>query len=275
MSDCIGTGCKADALLLQITKLRAERDALQARVAELEPYVSGARCPHCDHLRLENGALQADLAAAINQWKADIAERDDAIRTAQDNAAEAERLQKVRDYVLEIINVQDNKIDKLLSALQIARSTIYSLDSGEIYDDELALIDAALADYGLPPKDPALLELIRLRAERDALRHDIDRHVAIAAEQAQEIDRLREERDQFYSDYRMKCDKETKAVTVERDALAAENLTLRNAAVTAAERSDALRALLREANLWVRAFDGDDSDSCLCNRISLALKVNL
>ena len=38
-----------------------------------------------------------------------------------------------------------------------------------------------------------------------------------------------------------------------------------------AER-DALAALLREAKMWVREFDGDDSDSCLCNRISLALK---
>ena len=33
MSDCIGTGCKADALLLQIAELRAERDALVADLA--------------------------------------------------------------------------------------------------------------------------------------------------------------------------------------------------------------------------------------------------
>ena len=34
-----------------------------------------------------------------------------------------------------------------------------------------------------------------------------------------QIDQLRAERDNFYSDYRMKCDKETKALTVERNAL--------------------------------------------------------
>ena len=50
------------------------------------------------------------------------------------------------DAAREMLNVQDNKIDKLLSALQIARETIYSLDAREIYDDELALIDAALAE---------------------------------------------------------------------------------------------------------------------------------
>ena len=60
----------------------------------------------------------------------------------------------------------------------------------------------------------------------------------------EERDRLRAERDDFYSDYRMKCDKETKALHVERDDLAAENRTLRNAAVTAAERCDALAAEL-------------------------------
>ena len=34
-----------------------------------------------------------------------------------------------------------------------------------------------------------------------------------------EIERLRAERDTFYMDYRMKCDAETKALTIERDAL--------------------------------------------------------
>lgn len=50
------------------------------------------------------------------------------------------------DAAREMLNVQDNKIDKLRSALQIARATIYSLDAREIYADELALIDAALKD---------------------------------------------------------------------------------------------------------------------------------
>ncbi len=49
------------------------------------------------------------------------------------------------DAAREMLNVQDNKIDKLRSALRIARATIYWLDAREIYDDELALIDAALA----------------------------------------------------------------------------------------------------------------------------------
>ena len=50
------------------------------------------------------------------------------------------------DAAREMLNVQDNKIDALRSALRIARETIYSLDAREIYDDELALIDAALAE---------------------------------------------------------------------------------------------------------------------------------
>ena len=66
-------------------------------------------------------------------------------RTLTDLAALVE-LGKERDYAMEMVNVQDNKIDALLSALQIARETIYSLDAREIYDDELALIDAALAE---------------------------------------------------------------------------------------------------------------------------------
>ena len=45
-------------------------------------------------------------------------------------------------------------------------------------------------NYGLPPKDPALLELIRLRAERDALAADV-RDLAI------ELTHARDERDAY------------------------------------------------------------------------------
>ena len=65
-------------------------------------------------------------------------------RTLTDLAALVE-LGKERDYAMEMVNVQDNQIDALRAALQIARSAIYSLDAREIYADELALIDAALA----------------------------------------------------------------------------------------------------------------------------------
>ena len=49
------------------------------------------------------------------------------------------------DAAREMLNVQDNKIDKLLTVLGVARDCIYSLDAREIYADELARIDAALA----------------------------------------------------------------------------------------------------------------------------------
>lgn len=49
----------------------------------------------------------------------------------------------------------------------------------------------------------------------------------------------------------------------ERDALAAENRTLRNAAVTAAERCDALAALLREAKKMLAK-----SETYLVRRVS-------
>ncbi|MBK8688984.1 MAG: hypothetical protein IPN24_11265 [Betaproteobacteria bacterium] len=101
--------------------------------------------------------------------------------------------------------------------------------------------------------DAMMKQIVDLRAERDALRKDIERlrvqlagcsviagsntkrsitqampssdaygySAALADVERcvrREID-LRAERDDFYSDYRMKCDKETKALTVERDAL--------------------------------------------------------
>ena len=92
--------------LSEIAKLRAERDALR------------------DEVGLRRHTMPAQYAKLI---------------------AERDTLQKERDYALEMVNVQDNKIDKLRSALRIARATIYWLDAREIYDDELALIDAALA----------------------------------------------------------------------------------------------------------------------------------
>ncbi len=90
-----------------ITQLRAERDALR------------------DEVGLRRHTMPAQYAKLI---------------------AERDTLQKERDYALEMVNVQDNKIDALRAALQIARSAIYSLDAREIYADELALIDAALGD---------------------------------------------------------------------------------------------------------------------------------
>ena len=103
---------RGDGMLLvrtadAITALRAERDALR------------------DEVGLRRHTMPAQYAKLI---------------------AERDTLQKERDHALEMVNVQDNKIDALRAALQIARETIYSLDAREIYDDELALIDAALAE---------------------------------------------------------------------------------------------------------------------------------
>ena len=124
----------------------------------------------------------------------------------------------------------------------------------------------------------AWAEVERLRAERDAL----------AAEQAQKIERLREEvmhlkrMEQHGIAVRRalldECDslrQDLAATLAERDALAAQLAgydTAREMLNVQDNQIDALRALLREANMWVREFDGDDSDGCLCNRISLALK---
>ena len=90
-----------------ITQLRAERDALR------------------DEVGLRRHTMPAQYAKLI---------------------AERDTLQKERDHALEMVNVQDNKIDALRAALQIACSAIYSLDAREIYADELASIDAVLAN---------------------------------------------------------------------------------------------------------------------------------
>ena len=98
------------------------------------------RIPKLEHevrtLRAERDALREEVSLRRHTMPAQYAKL----------IAERDTLQKERDHALEMLNVQDNKIDKLLSALQIARETIYSLDAREIYDDELALIDAALAE---------------------------------------------------------------------------------------------------------------------------------
>ena len=65
-------------------------------------------------------------------------------RTLTDLAALVE-LGKERDYAMEMVNVQDNQIDALRALLKVAQDCIYSLDAREIYADELARIDAALA----------------------------------------------------------------------------------------------------------------------------------
>ena len=49
----------------------------------------------------------------------------------------------------------------------------------------------------------------------------------VAIEAADEIERLRAERDSFYMDYRMKCDEQTKALHVEVERLRAERDALR------------------------------------------------
>ena len=50
------------------------------------------------------------------------------------------------DAAREMLNVQDNKIDALRALLKVAQDCIYSLDAREIYADELARIDGALAE---------------------------------------------------------------------------------------------------------------------------------
>ena len=89
----------------------------------------------CDALRQQQADDAESLTAAANTIRELRAERD----ALQLSVAGF-------DAAREMLNVQDNKIDKLRSALRIARSSIYSLDAREIYDDELALIDAALAE---------------------------------------------------------------------------------------------------------------------------------
>ena len=66
----------------------------------------------------------------------------DAITALQARVAE---LSSQRDTAMEMVNVQDNQIDALRALLKVAQDCIYSLDAREIYADELARIDAALA----------------------------------------------------------------------------------------------------------------------------------
>ena len=75
----------------------------------------------------------------IAGWEGDA--RDD--REAADAIT---KLSAERDYAMEMVNVQDGQIDALRALLKVARDCIYSLDAREIYADELALIDAALAE---------------------------------------------------------------------------------------------------------------------------------
>lgn len=102
---------RGDGMLLvrtadAITALRAERDALR------------------DEVGLRRHTMPAQYAKLI---------------------AERDTLQKERDHALEMVNVQDNQIDALRALLKVAQDCIYSLDAREIYADELARIDAALA----------------------------------------------------------------------------------------------------------------------------------
>ena len=75
-------------------------------------------------------------------------------------------------------------------------------------------------NYGLPPKDPALIEIKRLRAERDALRRTLNDHLESEAAESMRADKLRAERDdaiRHLADWSNRCG-QTEA---ERDALAA------------------------------------------------------
>ena len=100
--------------------------ALQARVAELER---------------QRNSLQESLERE-NKMVIKFGKRYE--RAEADLAALVE-LGKERDYAMEMVNVQDGQIDALRALLKVARDCIYSLDAREIYDDELARIDAALA----------------------------------------------------------------------------------------------------------------------------------
>jgi hypothetical protein len=71
-----------------------------------------------------------------------------------------------------------------------------------------------------------LIDALRSMAKR---KHD---DLSLCADAADALERLVAERDTFYTDYRMKCDKQTKALHVQIDRLTAE----RDALLADAER---------------------------------------
>ena len=99
----------------------------------------------CDELQ----RVVAERDALLKQQADDAESLTSAVNTIRKLRAERDALAAQLtgyDAAREMLNVQDNKIDALRAALQIARSAIYSLDAREIYADELASIDAVLAN---------------------------------------------------------------------------------------------------------------------------------
>lgn len=140
-----------DPALIEIKRLRAERDALAEDVEQLRVQLAG--CGVIAGSNTEDSLARAMPGKDAYGYSASLADvercvrREIALRTERDALreevslrrhtmpAEYAKLLAQRDYAMEMVNVQDNKID--------------------------------------------------------ALRHDIKRHVAIAEEQAQTIDALR------------------------------------------------------------------------------------
>ena len=73
---------------------------------------------------------------------------------------------------------------------------------------------------------------------------------------ADAITKLRAERDDFYSDYRMKCDKETKALTVERDALRHD---IERHVAICAEQAEEIERLRAERDALAAQLTGYDA----------------
>ena len=114
--------------------------ALQARIAELEAELSRQNEAN-DMLAEERDAFWKSQS----YWMASQKDEQQRAERAEADLAALVELGKERDYAMEMVNVQDGQIDALRALLKVARDCIYSLDAREIYDDELARIDAALA----------------------------------------------------------------------------------------------------------------------------------
>ena len=139
----------ADALIAEVAKLRAElrgcTQNLDDACATLAKVEAERDALTVENLTLRNAAVNAEERSEALREEVSLRRHTMPAQYAK-LIAERDTLQKERDHALEMVNVQDNQIDALRAALQIARSAIYSLDAREIYADELALIDAALGD---------------------------------------------------------------------------------------------------------------------------------
>ena len=145
-----------------IRALKVDRDALAEDVEQLR--VQLACCGVIAGSNTEDSLARAMPGKDAYGYSASLADvercvrREIALRTERDALreevslrrhtmpAEYAKLLAQRDYAMEMVNVQDGQIDALRALLKVARDCIYSLDAREIYADELALIDAALAE---------------------------------------------------------------------------------------------------------------------------------